>query len=206
VLGLSPRTWLYIAIAFALGLLLFGLIWTKQRSGDDFYRADGAKQDATGQQFEPLPGPDLDAAARNDNGLPAPADDAARPERALETAPSPIRQPVPAPESPAAPDTSPAEIATTTAPDSRPVPISNPPPNYPPAALRRGDSGEALLRVHVGADGVPYAIDLVRGSGSRLLDRAATDAVRKWRFRPAMSNGQPVAGDVQVPIAFNPGP
>lgn len=61
-----------------------------------------------------------------------------------------------------------------------------------------------LLRVHVGADGVPYAVDLVSGSGSRHLDRAATDAVRKWRFRPAMRDGRPVSGAVQVPISFNP--
>jgi protein TonB len=68
--------------------------------------------------------------------------------------------------------------------------------------LRRGESGTVLLRVHVGADGIPMAIDLVQSSRSRALDHAATDAVRRWRFRPAQRNGRPVDGVVQVPISF----
>jgi protein TonB len=60
-----------------------------------------------------------------------------------------------------------------------------------------------VLRVHVGADGVPYAVDVVDSSRSRLLDRAAADAVKRWRFRPAQRDGQAVSGQVQVPISFN---
>jgi protein TonB len=41
------------------------------------------------------------------------------------------------------------------------------------------------------------------GVGSRSLDRAASDAVRRWRFRPAVREGQAVAGTIQVPITFN---
>lgn len=205
-LGLSPRAWLYVAIAFALGILLFVLIWAKQRNADDFYRVDGAKQSATGEQFEPLPGPDLDAVGDADaDAKPTPRNESGDSARIVETAPSPTApgpQPVPASTPSSAPETA---TATTTSPDSSPILVSSPAPVYPSAALRRGESGEALLRVHVDPNGVPYAVDLVRGSGSRLLDRAATDAVRKWRFRPAMSNGQPVDGTVQVPIAFNPG-
>ena len=88
--------------------------------------------------------------------------------------------------------------------DSPPVPVSRPSPEYTRAALRRHESGNVLLRVHVGPDGVPQAVDLISGSGSRHLDRAATDAVRKWRFRPAMRAGEPVSGVVQVPISFDP--
>ena len=63
-------------------------------------------------------------------------------------------------------------------------------------------SGTVLLRVHVSAEGLPVAIDLVRSSRSRSLDRAATEAVKRWRFRPAQRNGEPVSGVVQVPISF----
>jgi protein TonB len=194
---------LYVAVAFALGILLFVLIWAKQRNADDFYRVDGAKQSATGEQFEPLPGPDLDATGDADT-RPAPRNEPGDSAHIVETAPSPApaAQPSSAPTPSSAPE---ATTATTTSPDSPPILMSSPTPVYPSAALRRGESGEALLRVHVDANGTPYAIDLVRGSGSRLLDRAATDAVRKWRFRPAMSDGQPVAGAVQVPIAFSSG-
>lgn len=198
ILGLSLRAWLYVAIAFAVGIALFLLIWMKQRDADDFYRASGTTQSATGAQFEPLPGPDMDAV--DSDAQPAPAEAPHDSARIVETTPAP--QPRSAAAAPSAPDTAPASTSAT---DSPPILVSNPPPKYPRTALRRGDSGEALLRVHVGPDGVPYAIDLIRGSGSRLLDRAATDAVRKWRFRPAMSGGQPVNGVVQVPIAFNPG-
>jgi protein TonB len=84
-----------------------------------------------------------------------------------------------------------------------PVPIDSPAPRYPPAALRRGESGTVVLRVHVGADGVPHAVDVVDSSRSRLLDRAAAEAVKRWRFRPAQRDGQAVSGQVQVPIAFD---
>jgi len=39
---------------------------------------------------------------------------------------------------------------------------------------------------------------------SRDLDRAASEAVRRWRFTPAMSNGQPVPGSIEVPFDFKP--
>ena len=84
-----------------------------------------------------------------------------------------------------------------------PQPIQSPAPSYPAQALRNGESGTVLLRVHVGADGIPYDVDLVQSSRSRALDRAASDAVRGWRFRPATRGGQPVPGEVQVPISFN---
>lgn len=196
VLGLSPRAWLYIAIAFVIGVGLFLLIWVKQRGADDFYRADSSRTGASGIEFEPLPQP-----ATGDTGLgappPAPQDEGEPSARIIETRPPPGPEPAPASSTPA--------TRTPTGTDSAPVLVSNPPPQYPRAALRRHESGEVLLRVLVGPDGVPSDVSLVQGSGSRHLDRAATDAVRRWRFRPAMRDGQPVSGEVQVPIAFQPG-
>ncbi len=80
----------------------------------------------------------------------------------------------------------------------------SPEPEYPATALRRGEGGDVLLRVSVGADGVPGEIDFVRRSSSRELDRAAQEAVRRWRFEPATRNGKPVPAEVEVPIAFKP--
>src|SRR3546814_2979583 len=87
--GLTPRAWLYVAIAFAVGIGLFLLIWAKQRAEDDFYRADTSRQSATGQVFEPLPQPDSGDAGL-DNAPPA-ADDAAPSARIVETQPPPPR-------------------------------------------------------------------------------------------------------------------
>lgn len=55
---------------------------------------------------------------------------------------------------------------------------------YPPAAMRSGDQGTVLVRVEVGADGVPTSVEVAQRSGSRDLDRAAVNAVRQWRFQP----------------------
>lgn len=78
------------------------------------------------------------------------------------------------------------------------------PPPYPPRAARRGEEGTVMLRVDIGADGVPYAVAIEQGSGSTLLDRAARQHVlAKWRFHPAMLDGRPVAATARVPIAFS---
>ncbi|WP_313465575.1 energy transducer TonB, partial [Stenotrophomonas sp.] len=90
--------------------------------------------------------------------------------------------------------------------NSQPMPVAgqSPPPTYPAAALRRGESGSVVVRVDVDATGYANNITVIQRSGSRELDRAATDAVRRWRFSPALSNGQPVPGSIEVPFDFKP--
>jgi protein TonB len=56
----------------------------------------------------------------------------------------------------------------------------------------------------VDATGYPSNVTIIERSGSRDLDRAASDAVRRWRFQPAQSNGQPVPGSIEVPFDFKP--
>jgi protein TonB len=187
----SRRALIAIGVAFAVGLALFLLLWWRDR-GNDFYRPEAAPQSGSDQQFEPLPAPLPASESGGDNHLGQPTPEGSSP--TIERAPMP---PAPASRPPA-----PAPAPVAEAPTATPVPISSPAPSYPPDALRNGESGTVLLRVHVGPDGVPYSVDLVQSSRSRALDRAAADAVRRWRFRPAQRDGQPVAGVVQVPIAF----
>ncbi len=78
----------------------------------------------------------------------------------------------------------------------------NPSPRYPSAALRSGIEGNVLIRAEIDADGMPTEIGFARRSGNRELDRAALNAVRNWRFQPALRDGKPVASAVQVPVAF----
>jgi len=66
-------------------------------------------------------------------------------------------------------------------------------PAYPSSARRMGEQGRVKLDVHVGVDGAVIDVQVRESSGSAALDRSATEAVRKWRFRPAMVDGQPVA-------------
>ena len=190
----SVRLLLWALLAFVIGLLLFLALWWRDR-GNDFYRAQAVPQAAEGQQFEPLPEPSPAGESRGTaSGMEQP------PEQPSASAPHIIQAPPPvAPPRPTAP---PETVASQTA-TSAPVPLHSPAPSYPPEALRNGESGTVLLRVHVDPQGTPYAVDLVQSSRSRTLDRAASQAVQRWRFRPATRGGQPVVGEVQVPITFS---
>ena len=76
------------------------------------------------------------------------------------------------------------------------------PPRYPPQAVRQRQEGEVVLRILVSETGDPIQIEIERSSRHRILDRAAMDAVRSWKFNPGMRNGRPVQGWVLVPINF----
>lgn len=80
--------------------------------------------------------------------------------------------------------------------------LANPAPRYPYMARRRGQEGRVILRVQVNAAGHAEAVSIWQSSGYRVLDDAALDAVRKWRFIPAHRAGKPVSGLVEVPVAF----
>ena len=56
----------------------------------------------------------------------------------------------------------------------------------------------------VATDGSVERLELAQTSGNRDLDRAALEAVRRWRFKPATQGGQPVVADVIVPLDFAP--
>lgn len=195
-----PRNALKIAgIAFGVGVLLFVVVWLTGRD-KEFFRADDPATQTPQEtaQVEPLPEPLPAAAGSSDmpDAKPAPVQEEAP--KLVETAPPPPASTEPAPATPgsAAPATG----------NSQPMPVAgqSPPPTYPAAALRRGESGSVVVRVDVDATGYANNITVIQRSGSRELDRAATDAVRRWRFSPALSNGQPVPGSIEVPFDFKP--
>jgi protein TonB len=81
--------------------------------------------------------------------------------------------------------------------------LKNPPPSYPPEAVRGNLTGVVELEILVGIDGKPIDVSIVRSSGHRILDQAAVRVVKsRWTFQPAMSNGQPVQARGRVPIEF----
>lgn len=75
-------------------------------------------------------------------------------------------------------------------------------PAYPPEAARVKAEGSVVVKVDVAADGIPANVTLAKRSGERALDEAALEAVRQWRFEPAIRNGKPVASTVEVPVDF----
>lgn len=193
----ARRSLLWVLGAFVLGLALFALVLSRGRNDDAFFRADQAPPTAASPRYAPLPTPS--AAEPGDTASSmgqAPsgeqADSAERP-RLVETAPPAPPQAMPRPDAP-----------PPTSTPTRPEPIAGrtPAPRYPSQSLRRGESGTVMVRADIGIDGVPTSVEVSNGSGSRYLDRAAVDAVKRWRFRPAMRDGQPTPGTVMVPISF----
>ena len=80
--------------------------------------------------------------------------------------------------------------------------LHNPKPEYPLLAYRLRLQGEVLLRVEVLENGTAGQIELVRSSGHALLDRAAWDTVKTWKFKPAQRQGAAIRQTVDIPITF----
>ena len=89
-----------------------------------------------------------------------------------------------------------AVLATT------PLSLKNPAPRYPWPARIQGWEGSVLLRVGVSAEGRSVSPQVVGSSGHWVLDEAALEAVRGWRFIPARRGRKRVASQVEVPITF----
>ncbi len=88
---------------------------------------------------------------------------------------------------------------------SPPCPLASPPPDYPFTARRRGAQGLVLVRARVGAEGKVVETRLAGSSGWRDLDASALEAVRSWRFRPALQGNRAVEAWVNVPVRFRLG-
>jgi protein TonB len=199
----SARSLLWVLLAFAVGLALFAWAVSGGRQGD-LFRADQAPPTSASRDYAPLPAP-LPAGDAHGNasglGEQVEADKPGAQRPYVVEAPRPPPAPAPtAASAPAAPRPAPSSATTL------PMPIAGqtPAPRYPTRALRRGESGTVRVRVEVGPDGRPAQVTVAQASGSRDLDRAAVDAVRRWRFQPARRNGEPVTGTVIVPISFHP--
>jgi protein TonB len=71
-------------------------------------------------------------------------------------------------------------------------------PNYPASAARDGETGTTTLALLVGVDGRVSSARIQQSSGSRVLDRAALNALSLCKFKPAMNNGTAEAGWAQM--------
>ena len=73
-------------------------------------------------------------------------------------------------------------------------------PTYPPEAGRARIEGTVVLMAVIGKDGGVQ--DVRVESGLPLLAQAAIDAVKQWRYRPYLVNGEPVEVDSRITINF----
>ena len=77
-----------------------------------------------------------------------------------------------------------------------------PQPVYPVQALRTREQGTVLVLAQVDINGQVSDARVVRHSGSHTLDRAAPNEVRRWKFSPALHDGQPIVASVEVPVSY----
>jgi TonB family protein len=76
------------------------------------------------------------------------------------------------------------------------------PPMYPPIARIRRLSGAVVIQITVGKDGKVRNPQFI--SGQPVFRDAAFDAVKQWKFKPAMLNGQPIDQSTQIKMDFRP--
>ena len=143
---------------------------------------------------------------------------------APQPAPQPlaIADPTPAPNAPAGvltpqPPAPPigAPVAVTPAPPAGPATparvelpstdadyLNTPRPAYPPLSKRMGEQGKVVVRVLIGADGLPQKAEIRTSSSYERLDQAALSTVMKWRYVPGKRAGVAEAMWFNVPINF----
>jgi protein TonB len=74
-------------------------------------------------------------------------------------------------------------------------------PNYPPLARQARIQGQVLLQAEISKEGTIQNLQLI--SGHPMLAPAAIEAVKQWRYKPYLLNGEPVAVETQVVVNFS---
>lgn len=73
-------------------------------------------------------------------------------------------------------------------------------PVVPEQAIQAGVTGVVILEITIDAEGTVKDARVLRGIP--LLDQAAVDAARQWRFEPTLLNGQPVPVIMTATVSF----
>jgi len=73
-------------------------------------------------------------------------------------------------------------------------------PTYPPLARQARIQGVVILQAQISKDGNIENLQLI--SGHPMLAPAAIEAVRQWKYKPYLLNGEPVEVETQVQVNF----
>jgi TonB family protein len=82
-----------------------------------------------------------------------------------------------------------------------PEAVHQPGPVYPEAARQAGVTGTVMVQALIGKDGLVKDTRVMKSIP--LLDSAAVEAVRQWKFKPALVKNEPVAVWVAIPVRFS---
>jgi protein TonB len=74
-------------------------------------------------------------------------------------------------------------------------------PIYPQLAKQARIQGQVVLQAEISKEGTIQNLQLI--SGHPMLAPAAIEAVRQWRYKPYLLNGEPVAVETQVVVNFS---
>jgi protein TonB len=73
-------------------------------------------------------------------------------------------------------------------------------PKYPSEARGQGIQGDVLMQATIDTEG---NLTILKVVGDPILVKAAVDAVKKWKYRPFILNGEPVDVDTTIKIQFH---
>ncbi|PTX94362.1 energy transducer TonB [Opitutus sp. ER46] len=82
-----------------------------------------------------------------------------------------------------------------------PVPVRTVQPTYPNDLRREGVMGVVVIKCVIDQQGNVTEPEVEKSSNAG-FDRAALDAVKRWKFKPAKQDGNPIAQKVSIPIKF----
>jgi len=74
-------------------------------------------------------------------------------------------------------------------------------PEFSEEARKAKVAGNVLVNLWVDTNGLPSHVHVIRGVGMG-LDEKAVEAVRQYKFKPAMENGKPVLVELNVEVNF----
>jgi protein TonB len=76
-------------------------------------------------------------------------------------------------------------------------------PQYPAIARAARIQGTVVLQATIAKDGAIQNLRVI--NGPPMLQQAAIDAVRSWRYKPYLLNGEPVEVETTINVVFNLG-
>lgn len=208
-----PRGGAMVASALAMGLLFSAMVWMNVTP-----HAKREHHVVTMDLTAPArPAPPESKPVAKTVDMPKLPQTVAQPQPEAPTPPLAVAIPVgqeaavqPAPPAPPAP--APAPVAAAPKAPAGPAEVGDlgarilsfTPPTYPLESRRNMEEGTVTLGLLVGTDGRVAEISVANSSGYPRLDKAALEAVRKWRWTPMMRGGEAVMlrGFLKIPFGL----
>ena len=120
---------------------------------------------------------------------------------AVKTNPPPVKDPTPPLVKPIQP-VEPPPVKPHVPVFTEAVALSQPQPAIPDELRSEALDKTFVAEFTVGADGAPLEIKVAQSTGNRDLDRIALETARRWRFKPATRDGQPIQSRIRLHIEF----